>query len=193
MCSSDLDSGGQTVTAIPSDRWDVARHFDPDPEKPGAMYARHGAFIEEVYGFDAGFFGITPREAEAVDPQQRLLLEVSWRTLEDAGLDPAGLRGTRTGVFVGMTNDDYIQSTVHAANPEAISAFAPTGVMRSTAAGRISYTWDLRGPCVSLDTACSSSLVAIHQAIAALERREADLALAGGVNLILSPAHFIAL
>jgi amino acid adenylation domain-containing protein len=188
-----LEEGASAVTEIPADRWDVDRYFDPIPGREGRMYARHGAFIEDAYGFDAGFFGITPREAESMDPQQRLLLEISWRTLEDAGIDPASLRGSRTGVFVGMTNDDYIQSSIHAPDLSRITSFAPTGTMRSTAAGRLSYTYDLRGPSLSIDTACSSSLVAIHHAIASLERRATDLALAGGVNLMLSPSHYIGL
>ncbi|MEW6365364.1 MAG: amino acid adenylation domain-containing protein [Acidobacteriota bacterium] len=188
-----LSRGVCAVTEIPADRWDVEKYFNPDPEAPGTMYTRHGAFIDCVGDFDAGFFGITPREAEAMDPQQRLLLEVSWQALEDAGVATERIRGSNTGVFVGMTNDEYVQSTIHSPELADITPFAPTGAMRSTAAGRLSYTFDLHGPCLSTDTACSSSLVTLHQAATALARRECDLALAGGVNLMLSPSHYVGL
>src|SRR5208282_3705286 len=132
-------------------------------------------------------------EAASLDPQQRLLLEVSWETFEDAWTDVRRLAGSRTGVYLGTSNYDYIQAHVHSGDPARITAYSGSGVMVSTAAGRISYFYDLRGPCVTMDTACSSSLVALDAAVKALRRRECDLALAGGVSLALSPDSIVAL
>jgi len=188
-----LAQGGDAVGEIPPDRWDVARFYDPDPDAPGKMYARSGGFVGDVAGFDPAFFGITPREAQAMDPQQRLLLEVGWEALDDAAIDRARLAALRAGLFVGLSNYDYIQAHVHSGDPDRITAYSGSGVMFSTAAGRLSYFHDFHGPCLTIDTACSSSLVALHLAIQSLRRGEVDLALAGGVSLMLSPDSMIAL
>ena len=150
------------------------------------MVTRWGGFIEQVDQFDAHFFGISPREAARMDPQQRLLLEVAWEALEDAGQVRETLAGTATGVFIGISNNDY--GRIQFADLERIDAYAGTGNALSIAANRISYVFDFRGPSIALDTACSSSLVAVHQACCSLRSGESTLALAGGVNLILSPA-----
>ena len=186
-------TGGDGVTDIPPDRWDVEKTYDPDPAASGKMYVKRGAFIENVRGFDPYLFGITPREAVAIDPQQRLLLEVSWEALENAGVAPDSLRGSDIGVFVGITNDDYAARCGIWSEFESIDNFTFTGVARSVASGRIAYAFDFRGPAVQLDTACSSSLMAVYQACQSLSLGECDLALAGGVNLMLSPATTISL
>ncbi|MEV6380910.1 type I polyketide synthase [Streptomyces sp. NPDC051773] len=173
-----LARGGDAVTEAPAERCGLV------PEIPG-ITAR-GGFLGGVDGFDAGFFGISPREAAAMDPQQRLLLELGWEALEHAGTVPAGLHGTRTGVFVGALADDYAR-LLGQHGPDAVTAHSFTGVQRSLLANRISYTLGLRGPSLSVDTGQSSSLVAVHLAVESLRRGECALALAGGVNLILSP------
>ena len=145
-----------------------------------------GAYIEGLDRFDSGFFGIAPVEAELMDPQQRLLLETSWRALEDAGVNPEGLRGSRTGVYAGIMGNDYAYLLRHGEHEPAHGAYLATGSGFSSAIGRVSFALGLQGPALAVDTACSSSLVAIHQAVAALQRGEADLALAGGVNVILA-------
>ncbi|CCG40380.1 type I polyketide synthase [Magnetospirillum molischianum] len=188
-----LAGGGDAISDIPSQRWDVGRFYDSDPDAPGKMYARSGGFVGDVAGFDPAFFGITPREAEAMDPQQRLLMEVSWEALDDAALDRRRLAAARAGLFIGLSNYDYIQAHVHSGAADRITAYSGSGVMFSTAAGRLSYFHDFHGPCVTIDTACSSSLVALHLAIQSLRRGETDLALAGGVSLMLSPDSMIAL
>ena len=188
-----LDAGRDAVSEIPADRFDLDRWWDADPDATGRLYVRNAALLDDVRGFDAGFFGITPAEAEALDPQQRLLLEVSWETFEDARIDPKRLAGSRTGLFLGLSNYDYIQAHIHSGDPARITPQSGSGVMFSTAAGRLSYFYDLRGPCVTLDTACSSSLVALDAAIKALRRRDCDAALAGGVSLLLSPDSMVAL
>ncbi|MEW6234512.1 MAG: amino acid adenylation domain-containing protein [Candidatus Omnitrophota bacterium] len=188
-----LINGVDAVAEIPPDRWDVDAYYDPNGDAPGKMYTRCGAFLKNADRFDAAFFGITPREAEAIDPQQRILLEVSWETLENAGVNIAKLRGSRTGVFLGLSNYDYIQAHIHSGDAARITPYSGSGVMFSTAAGRLSYTYDFRGPCLTVDTACSSSLVSLHLAIQSLWSGESDLALTGGVNLLLSLDSFIAL
>ena len=180
-----LWSGGDAVTEIPADRWSLDALYDADPDAPGKMTTRHGAFLEQVDQFDAEFFGISPREAASMDPQQRLMLEVSWEALEDAGHAPARLGGTRTGVYLGIANNDYGRALF--AHPELIDAYFSTGNAYSVAAGRLSYFLGLHGPSIAVDTACSSSLVALHLACQGLRLGECDLALAGGVNLILTP------
>ena len=180
-----LAEGVNAVDEIPRDRWNIDAFFDPDPDAPGRMYTRHGGFIDGADGFDAHVFGISPREAVSMDPQHRLLLEVSWEALEDAGIAPDSLMGTATGVFVGLSNSDYLR--VVFADPGAIDTYASVGVNYSVAAGRISYLLGLQGPSMVVDTACSSSLVAIHLACQSLRMGETRLALAGGVNLMLLP------
>ncbi|WP_227979786.1 type I polyketide synthase [Nocardia spumae] len=183
----ELVSDGVDATAEqPADRWDVRRFYDPDPDKPGTIYTTRGGFLESVDMFDAEFFGISPREAHAMDPQQRLLLEIAWEALENAGIAPQRLRGTDTGVFVGLSWRDYDRIAV-ASLPEAMNAYAGLGNTPSIAVGRVAYALDLHGPVSLVDTACSSSLVAVHQAVQSLRNGDCSTALAGGVNLILSP------
>lgn len=178
-----LEDGVDAITEIPADRWDVDALYLAEAGHPGKMSTRWGGFIDGLDQFDAAFFGISAREAEAMDPQQRLVLEVSWEALENAGY--AKLAGTRTGVFVGAIGSDYgIREFSH---PNDISAYAVTGNAHSMISGRLAYLLDLRGPAVSIDTACSSSLVALHLACQSLRTGDVDLALAGGVNVILSP------
>ena len=180
-----LAEGVDTVTEIPKERWDVDAYYDPDPDKPGKMNVRRGAFLRDVDRFDAEFFFVSPREAVAMDPQQRLLLEVSWEALENSAIAPASLFGGRTGVFVGMSNTDYWRMVYR--DEQQIDAYSALGNSYSVAAGRLSYLLGVHGPALTVDTACSSSLVAVHLACASLRSGECDLALAGGVNLILSP------
>jgi acyl transferase domain-containing protein/SAM-dependent methyltransferase len=180
-----LWSGEDAVTQIPADRWSLDALYAPDPDAPGKMTTRYGAFLAQVDRFDAEFFGISPREAASMDPQQRLLLEVSWEALEDAGHAPGGIAGTRAGVYLGIANNDYGRALF--AHSELIEAYFSTGNAYSVAAGRLSYFLGLHGPSIAVDTACSSSLVALHLACQGLRLRECDLALAGGVNVILTP------
>ncbi|AUX31976.1 MULTISPECIES: type I polyketide synthase [Sorangium] len=188
-----LREGHDAVRDVPKDRWDIDAYYDPTPGAPGKMYARRGAFLDEVDRFDAGFFGISPREAEGLDPQQRLLLEVSWEALERAAIAAPDLAGTATGVFVGIMNGDYGLLVADHVSDERLDGYVGTGNGFSFQAGRISYALGVHGPCMALDTACSSSLVAIHLACQSLRNGECRVALAGGVNLILSPRPNIVL
>ncbi len=180
-----LWAGTDAIQEIPPERWSLDALYDADPEAPGKMITRFGAFIDKVDRFDAEFFGISPREAATMDPQQRLMLEVAWTALEDAGHAGAGLAGSRTGVYVGVANGDYGRALY--AHRELIDPYFATGNAFSVVAGRIAYFLGLHGPAISVDTACSSSLVAVHLAVQGLRHRECDMALAGGVNLILTP------
>jgi myxalamid-type polyketide synthase MxaB len=182
-----LRDGVDAITEVPADRWDVDAFYDADPEKPGKTYSRWGGFLGPVDRFDAGFFGVAPREAQAMDPQQRLLLEVAWEALEDAGLAPDKLAGQPGGIYVGASVTDYLRLLDATADPAQVDAYTATGNSFSVLAGRLSYFLGLHGPSLVVDTACSSSLVAVHLACQALHRGECRLALAGGVNLILSP------
>jgi acyl transferase domain-containing protein/NAD(P)-dependent dehydrogenase (short-subunit alcohol dehydrogenase family)/SAM-dependent methyltransferase/acyl carrier protein len=187
-----LANGTDAVTEIPRDRWNIADWYDADPDTPGKMATRWGGFLDGVDRFDPEFFGISAREAESMDPQQRLLLEVSWEALENAAQNPARLSESRTGVFVGLTNDDYGR-LLSRDDASSLDSYYASGVARSVAAGRISYVLGLQGPNISIDTACSSSLVAVHQACQSLRSGECRLALAGGANIILLPETTVAL
>lgn len=180
-----LRDGVDAITEVPADRWDVDAFYNPNPATPGKMNTRWGGFLEQVDQFDPQFFGISPREAARMDPQQRFLLEVAWEALEDAGQVLERLAGTRTGVFIGISSNDYSQFQL--STPELIDGYASTGNALSIAANRISYVFGLRGPSIAVDTACSASLVAVHLACQSLGYGESTLAVAGGVNLILSP------
>jgi acyl transferase domain-containing protein/NADP-dependent 3-hydroxy acid dehydrogenase YdfG/acyl carrier protein len=186
-----LRDGVDAVGDVPPERWDLAAHYDPDPERAGKTYSRSGGFLSGIELFDPGFFGISPREAAHMDPQQRLLLETAWEALEMAGQAPERLRNSRSGVFVGMTFMDFAR-LVERGGAEAIDAYHLTGNALNFAAGRLAYTLGLQGPCMALDTACSSSLVAVHLACHSLRSGECDLAFAGGVNVMLTPEWTIA-
>ncbi|MFD3374080.1 aminotransferase class I/II-fold pyridoxal phosphate-dependent enzyme [Streptomyces sp. NPDC058697] len=175
-----LVDGRDAITEVPGDRWATGQVNAP----------AFGGFIDRVDEFDARFFGLSAREAVRMDPQQRLLLETAWQTVEDAGLDPTGLSGSATGVFVGISSHDY--SELQMSRLETIDVHAATGNAHSIAANRLSYTLDLRGPSLALDAACSSSLLAVHLACESLRRGECDSALAGGVNLLITPGLSVA-
>ncbi len=182
-----LKNGIDAVSEVPADRWDIDALYDPDPEAPGKMYTRYASFLPQVDQFDPQFFGISPREAAGMDPQQRLLLEVSWEALEHAGQAPDRLAGSATGAFIGIFRDDYAQLSINSGDFNRIDAYTSLGVGRSIAVGRLSYVLGLQGPTMQLDTACSSSLLAVHLACQSLRAQECHLALAGGVNLMLTP------
>ncbi len=183
-----LRDGVDAVTEVPAARWDRDAFYDATPGTKGKMCTRWGGFLDQVDEFDPEFFRISPREAARMDPQQRLLLEVAWEALEDAGLAPTRLGGTQTGVFIGISSVDYTQIQFLYDDPaHFIDAYSGTGVAHSIAANRLSYLLDLRGPSMAIDTACSSSLVAVHLACQSLRNGESEVALAGGVNVILSP------
>ncbi|WP_203810780.1 beta-ketoacyl synthase N-terminal-like domain-containing protein, partial [Actinoplanes couchii] len=185
-----VSSGVCVLDPFPADRgWDVAALYDPVPGTPGKSYVREGAFIQDMAGFDAAFFGISPREAASMDPQQRLLLEVAWEALEDSGIDPYSLRGSMTGVFAGVIDQNY--GAWSAAASAAAAGYLLTGNLPSVASGRIAYVLGLEGPAVSMDTACSSSLVSVHLAAQALRQGECDLALAGGACVMVTPQPFV--
>jgi len=185
-----LSHGIDAISEVPPDRWDINAYFASNPETPGKINTRYGGFVKQLYEFDAAFFGISPREAVSLDPQQRLLMEVSWEALENAGIIPANLQGSKTGVFVGISSNDYSQQLLTREVTE-IDAYLATGNSHSTAAGRLSYTLGLTGPSIAVDTACSSSLVAIHLACQSLRNQECDTALVGGVNRLISPEFSI--
>ena len=185
-----LTEGRDVVGEVPPDRWDVGAYYDPDPSVPGKSRTKAGGFLQDIEGFEPSFFGMSPREAIGLDPQQRLLLEVAWEALEDAAIPADQLDGSLTGVFVGITSMDYAQR-IDVADPARSDIYLATGTALNAAAGRVSFTLGLQGPCMAIDTACSSSLVAIHTACQSLRNRESNLVLAGGVNAIMSPDPFV--
>lgn len=183
-----LHNGVNAVKEVPRERWDIDAYYDPDMDVPGKMNTRWGGFLEEPTDmFDAYFFGISPMELASLDPQQRLLMEVTWEALENANLPPDKLVGSSTGVFMGMMSLDYGSRLLQSGNPDNIDAYFGTGNTVGLAAGRLSYFLKLTGPSFALDTACSSALVALHLACHSLRRKECDMALTGGVNLMLAP------
>jgi acyl transferase domain-containing protein/NADPH:quinone reductase-like Zn-dependent oxidoreductase/SAM-dependent methyltransferase/acyl carrier protein len=187
-----LSNGVDAITEVPLDRWDLSQYYDPTPAAPGKIYSRYGGFVEHLQTFDAPFFGISHREALSLDPQQRLLLEVTWEALEHAGIVPEAdsKTGCKTGVFVGMSSNDYSQQLL-LGDRHNIDAYLATGNSHSTAAGRISYTFGFTGASLAVDTACSSSLVAVHLACQNLRSQDCYLSIVGGVNRIISPEFSI--
>ncbi|MDT5046338.1 MAG: hypothetical protein QOG75_2191, partial [Mycobacterium sp.] len=186
-----LSGGINAIREVPEDRFDIDEFYDPDPDTPGKIYSRLGGFLDGIDGFDPEFFGISPREAVWIEPQQRLMLETAWEGLERAGYSPAALRGSRTGIFVGVAANEY----AHLLSAESVDKIQPhfiTGNALNAISGRVAFALGLEGPAVAVDTACSSSLVAVHQACQALHSGDCDLALAGGVNVLLSPITTIA-
>ena len=187
-----LRDGVDTIQEVPSDRWNVDAYYDPTPETPGKTYTRKGGFLSKIDEFDAEFFGLHPREVTSMDPQQRLLLEVSWEALENAGIAPEKLTGSKSGVFLGISVNEYGQKALFE-NSTDIDVYAATGNALSVAAGRLSYSLGWQGPAMVVETACSSSLVAVHLACQSLRAKECHLAVAGGVYLMVSPLSTVAM
>ncbi|MEZ0366475.1 sulfolipid-1 biosynthesis phthioceranic/hydroxyphthioceranic acid synthase [Mycobacterium sp. pUA109] len=183
-----LQRGDDLVTEIPADRWDADEYYDPEPGVPGRSVSRWGSFLDDVAGFDSEFFGMAEAEATAIDPQHRLLLETSWEALEHAGLNPASVANSLTGVFIGLTHVDYALLAADAHSVEGPYGF--TGTNFSMASGRIAYALGVHGPALTVDSACSSGLLAVHMACGSLNNGESDLALAGGATVMLDPRKF---
>jgi acyl transferase domain-containing protein/acyl carrier protein len=186
-----LRQGRDAISEVPQDRWDAEEFFDPEPGAPGKVVTRRAGFVDDVTGFDAPFFGMSAREVRLMDPQHRILLETAWRAVEHSGTAPTALADTNTGVFIGLATHDYLGMASDELTYPEIEAYMAIGTSNAAAAGRISHRLGLQGPAVAVDTACSSSLVAIHQACQALRLKECDLALAGGANVLLTPATMI--
>ncbi len=180
-----LRNGVDAITEVPPDRWNASRFYHTNAAAPGRMVTQWGGFIQNPDLFDATFFGIAPREASRMDPQHRWLLETSWEALEDAGLPPEKLAGSRTGVFVGISYSDY--ASLHRRDTSSLDGYTNIGSALSIAANRISFFHNLRGPSLAVDTACSSSLVALHFAAQSLWSGEYEAALVCGANALLTP------
>ena len=186
-----LASGRDVLGDIPPSRWDIDAYYDPAVPAPGKMYVRQGHYLDDIDQFDPHFFGLSPREARSLDPQQRLILEVTWETLEHAGIAASSLKGGKTGVFVGQYWDDYSMQRIFATDIRQVDRYAQLSGLRGLTAGRICHILDSHGPAMQVDTACSSSSLAVHLACQSLRGGESDLALAGGVSLILAPEHLV--
>ena len=184
-----LSAGRDAVSEIPDGRWSKRFYFHPNPRQPGKSYTWAAGVLDDIEGFDAAFFGMSPREAEQVDPQQRLLLELAWEALEDAGIPSRALAGGEAGVYVGFSSSEY--ANIRMGDPSGADAYFMTGTTASITANRISYVFDLHGPSFVVDTACSSSLVALAQACSALAAGETPLALVGAANMLLSPYPYV--
>lgn len=184
-----LAEGKNLVSDVPSDRWDIEQYYNAEPGKAGMMYTRKGYFLDDVRHFDRDFFNIPPAEAKAMDPQHRIMMECTWEALEHAGYNPISLRGSKTGVFVGSMNADYSQYGIRALNQSSMYTAITNG--NGIGAGRLAHNFGFQGPAMATDTLCSSSLVSVHLAIRSLQNHECELALAGGVNLMLTPSMFI--
>ena len=188
-----LSSGTDATCTVPATRWNAAKYYDPNPSKVGKMVTRRGGFLSEIDQFDPQFFGISPREANLIDPQQRLLLRTTWEALEDGGIPADSLAGGEVGVFVGGFTLDYqLLQNQGRASRYRFKSHSATGMMMTMLANRISFAFDFRGPSMTIDTACSSSLVAVHLAAVSIWNGECDLALAGGVNIMIGPNTAIA-
>ncbi len=188
-----LRSGRDAMSDIPADRWERAEYYDPSPGTPGKIYVQSGGFLENVGRFDPAFFNMSAYEAASTDPQQRLVLETSWEALEDAGINPDTLRHSQTGLFVGLFWDDYSAQRLYTEDPCHLDSQRLLSSLRGMAAGRPAYIMGLQGPAMQVDTACSSSLLSVHLACQSLRNRECEMALAGGVNLVLGPEQLISL
>ncbi|MCG8432342.1 MAG: polyketide synthase, partial [Candidatus Omnitrophica bacterium] len=188
-----LLKGTDTIRPVPADRWNAGAYYDPDPAKPGKINNTEGGFIKDAASFDAGFFSISPAEASRMDPQQRILLEVAYHTLEDAGIPLERFSGTPTGVYIGISTQDYASTLLASTdNRRQINSHSATALAHSIAANRLSFFFNLSGPSLAVDTACSSSHNALHLACHSLRRGESVMALAGGINLLLHPAYHMA-
>lgn len=183
-----LMSGKDGISDIPSTRWELEKYYNENKEVPGKMYCKKGGFLDiNIDEFDASFFNISPKEATALDPQQRMLLELTWEAFENANMDIKKYNGSNTGVYIGISTNEYMMSHLYSGDLTKIDAYSPTGTHMSTACGRISYTFGFEGPCLAVDTACSSALSALHLGCQAIKSGEANLVVVGGVNLILTP------
>ncbi len=187
---SNLEAEKDLISEIPSERWDWKAYYSEDGSLPNTTYAKWGGFMKDVDKFDNAFFGISPREAELMDPQQRIFMETIWKTIEMSGYKPSDLSGTKTGLFVGVSTMDYFDMMKE--NGVGMEAHISTGISHCILANRISYLLNISGPSEPVDTACSSSLIAIHRAVESIRNGDCDMALAGGVNVMLSPMLFIA-